>query len=131
MISIFDVFFILIIHWVADFILQTDEMAKGKSKQLSKLLSHTLMYSLFWTSAIFLYECFYTKSIQQYIMIPHNVFDFASITFFAHTITDYFTSRFNAKLWEQGKTHNFFVAVGFDQILHYIQLILTFYFIIK
>lgn len=39
---------------------------------------------------------------------------------------DYFTSRLNSKLWAQGRTHDFFVAVGFDQVLHYIQLILTY-----
>lgn len=32
----------------------------------------------------------------------------------------------NGSLWEQKKVHEFFVSIGFDQLLHYIQLILTF-----
>jgi len=54
---------------------------------------------------------------------------FCLITFITHTITDYFTSRLNSKLWEQGKVHNFFVALSFDQILHYVQLFLTYWFL--
>jgi len=51
---------------------------------------------------------------------------FVLITFVAHTITDYFTSRLNAKLWAKGDVHNFFVSVGFDQVLHYVQLFVTY-----
>jgi hypothetical protein len=51
---------------------------------------------------------------------------FPIITFIAHTITDYFTSRLNAKLWAKGNVHNFFVSIGFDQYLHYLQLFITY-----
>jgi len=56
---------------------------------------------------------------------------FMGITFICHTATDYFTSRVNAKLWEKGQVHNFFVSIGFDQYLHYIQLFVTFYYLSK
>jgi len=56
---------------------------------------------------------------------------FLPITFVAHTITDYFTSRLNSKLWVEGKVHYFFVAVGGDQILHYVQLFTTYYLLTK
>jgi hypothetical protein len=49
-------------------------------------------------------------------------FVFSFITFGAHWFTDYYTSRLNSKLWSKGDVHNFFVNVGFDQVLHYIQL---------
>lgn len=64
------------------------------------------------------------------IMFKGDVFSsayFWLITFIAHTITDYFTSRLNSKLWSEGKVHNFFVSVGFDQVLHYVQLFTTYY----
>ena len=51
---------------------------------------------------------------------------FVIITFICHTVTDYFTSRLNSKLWAKGDVHNFFVSVGFDQVLHYAQLFLTY-----
>lgn len=43
-------------------------------------------------------------------------------TLVCHTITDYFTSRLNTKLYKANKIHEFFVSIGFDQILHYVQL---------
>ncbi len=54
---------------------------------------------------------------------------FCMITLITHTITDYFTSRLNSKLWAGGKVHYFFVSVGFDQVLHYGQLFLTYHYL--
>lgn len=108
------IFAILIIHWIADFILQTDSQAKGKSKKWKPLLQYTINYSLVWFLIVGLF-----LGLEKAII-------FTSITFVAHTITDYFTSRLNSRLWAQGRTHDFFVAVGFDQILHYVQLFLTY-----
>ncbi len=104
--SLFEIFMILLIHWLADFVLQTDWQAKNKSSNNYALLTHTGVYSLIWLV----------------ILGPM----FALITLVAHTITDYFTSRLNKYLWEKGDVHNFFVSVGFDQILHYVQLFLTY-----
>ena len=112
--TLIEIFSIIIIHWIADFILQTDKQAKGKSKNWKDLLSHTFMYSFIWLI------------IGLIIFNNINVLYFFSITFIAHTLTDYFTSRLNSKLWAKGDVHNFFVSVGFDQVLHYIQLFLTY-----
>lgn len=113
--NLVEIFSIIIIHWIADFVLQTDEQAKGKSKQWLPLLSHTVTYSV----VFFVGITFFISSI--------NAILFMLITFVAHTITDYFTSRLNSKLWAEGKVHNFFVSIGFDQVLHYIQLFTTYY----
>tara|TARA_R110000868_G_scaffold1257_4_gene9857 strand:- start:2552 stop:2926 length:375 start_codon:yes stop_codon:yes gene_type:complete len=120
-------FVIIFIHWVADFVLQTDKMAKGKSKNWYDLLSHTLTYSTVWCFAVL----FLWNQTHDLRWILVNTFSFATITFVAHTITDYFTSRLNSKLWAKGDVHNFFVSVGFDQVLHYGQLFLTFYLLNK
>ena len=48
MLSLTEIFTILIVHFVADFIFQTDKQAKGKSKNWSDLLGHTSIYSLVW-----------------------------------------------------------------------------------
>lgn len=113
MINIYVLFAILIIHWIADFVLQTDQQAKNKSKDSWALMAHTSIYSLIWL-------------IPTYFVLSFNCFTFVLITFIAHTITDYFTSRLNTYLHKKGDIHNFFVSVGFDQILHYVQLILTY-----
>ncbi len=116
-INIYIVLGLLALHWIADFVCQTDKMAQGKSRNWKDLLNHTCAYSLiFFISSVMLS----TPSTKQILL-------FAPITFICHTITDYYTSRINAKLWEEKKVHQFFVSIGFDQLLHFTQLILTYY----
>ena len=145
MLSLTEIFIILIIHWIADFVLQTDKQAKGKSKNWKDLLSHTISYSMIF---------FCVGILLSLLLIVPNilyVFYFTAITFICHTITDYFTSKLNTKLLppitelsfgsdvfgdnkmlaypKNSSWHNFFVGVGGDQILHYIQLFLTYYYL--
>ena len=116
---------ILFIHWIADFVCQTDKMATGKSKNWTDLLDHTTLYSTLWTIATLLLLIVNKNEPYSWQDIS-NCFTFGGITFVAHTITDYFTSRLNSKLWEKKEVHWFFVSIGFDQWLHYIQLFLTY-----
>jgi len=107
---------ILLVHWLADFILQTHLQASNKSKNLIALLSHTFNYSIVWSIVIL------------FVILP-NLFDlflFFLITFITHTLIDYFTSKQTAKLYAIQDYHNFFVIIGLDQILHYLQLWFTF-----
>lgn len=118
---------ILFIHWVADFICQTDWQAKNKSKDFTALLQHTLVYSMIWFIVAFI--CGLSHLFDPNITYKAEGFTF--ITLFCHTFQDYFTSRLNTKLWNEGKVHWFFVSVGFDQFLHYVQLLLTYYFLTR
>lgn len=124
------IFSVLIIHWFADFVLQTDKQAKGKSKDWFCLLSHTFDYSLVWLLPACILIGLHLDGVHSWELVKLS-FIFVGITFVLHTITDYFTSRLNSKLWSEGKTHSFFVSIGFDQILHYVQLFLTFHFLLK
>lgn len=119
MLSISTILTVIFVHWFADFVLQTDWQAKNKSKNNKALIAHTGIYSFVW---------FLTCLLLGFSAL--NCIIFTAITFVAHTLTDYFTSRLNSKLWAQGKVHNFFVSVGFDQVLHYVQLFLTLLLII-
>ena len=134
--NLIEIFSIILIHWLADFVLQTDKQAKGKSKNWGDLLSHTSAYSLVW---LFVGFCIYLNQFKPYNEAHNELMNdywshyialgllFVLITFIAHTITDYFTSKLNSKLWAKGDTHNFFISVGFDQVLHYVQLFTTYY----
>jgi hypothetical protein len=113
----------LFIHWFADFVMQTDWQATNKSKNWKALLSHTYIYSMWF---------FCGMAVLGNLILDLNLslkfgISFFAITFIMHTITDYFTSRLNTKLWNNKKVHNFFVSVGFDQWLHYAQLFGTYY----
>lgn len=119
------ILYILFLHWLGDFVLQTDKKARGKSKNWSDLLEHTLKYTLIFIFLIIPYLII--KYPRPEIQFSGWLLLFLPITFITHTIIDYYTSRVNAKLYEDNKIHEFFVAIGFDQLLHFIQLILTYY----
>lgn len=123
-------FSILVLHWIFDFIMQTDFQAKNKSRNIDALLGHTVTYSWCWVAVLFLFHFGY----NYFRGVPlhgtfYNALLFGVITFTAHTLTDYCTSKIVKNYFERGNYHTGFVWVGFDQILHYVQLILTYYFI--
>ena len=120
--NLIEIFTILIVHWISDFCLQTDKMAKGKSNNMFDLLDHTVTYSVLWIIPIWLLF----KYNDRTCITSHNVPIFIGITFIFHTITDFITSRINSRLWKEGKIHGFFISIGFDQLLHYSQLFITY-----
>jgi hypothetical protein len=93
------------LHFFADFVLQTDGMAQGKSRSDAWLLFHVLVYSFPFGWAF--------------------GWRYAAINGLLHFIVDWFTSRINKRLWDAKKVHWFFVGVGFDQAVHYTALFLT------
>ena len=123
MIDIKIIILILFIHWIADFVFQTDKMATGKSKNWNDLLQHTGLYSFIWL--------LFTIFSSAFLHLDARILLFAPITFVCHTATDYYTSRVNSQLWENKEVHNFFVSIGFDQFLHYTQLILTYWLLTR
>jgi hypothetical protein len=123
-------FIITIIHWFADFVLQTDWQAQNKSKNNFALLSHTSNYSLVWMIPMgFVFGIVKEGATTEWIVWSSMYF--CIITFIAHTITDYFTSRLNSRLWKVNQVHYFFVGVGFDQVLHYGQLFSTYHYLLN
>lgn len=108
-------FYILLIHFLADFCLQTPDQARLKSTDIDELGKHVLSYSLTWFLASYIWFEAWHLSMM-----------FALVTFILHFITDYVTSRIGKPYWEKKDYHTGFVVVGADQVLHYIQLILTY-----
>lgn len=131
-------FYIIMVHYVADFVLQNEEMATRKSKDFGMLIMHTMVYSFSWIlGAAFLFSVDCDYSIFGKCVDTVKAFKFVGITFVMHTLTDYLTSRWTSKLFAN-KTYytgipNFgaFSAIGLDQVLHYAQLFLTFYYLSK
>ncbi len=92
------------LHFLADFIMQTDEMALNKSHNWKWLTLHALTYG-----------------------IPFLLFGwkYAIINSAAHWLVDFFTSKATSYLWSTGKRHWFFVVIGLDQAIHMTILVLT------
>ena len=98
---------LLVIHFVTDFVLQSNYVAQNKSKSNWVLLQHVLIYSTP-----------FTLLISPLYGLINGILHFG---------IDYFTSRLSGKLWARGEVHNFFVVIGFDQLLHALSLIGTYY----
>ena len=132
---------VLVLHFLGDFVLQSDAMSLGKSKQWSMLTLHVAIYSL----------CFIGWG-----------WSFVAITFLLHFLTDAITSRITNKLWfieltpwpigkdgnrlpklkvngkywgflanlgTIGDRHYFFVVIGVDQLIHVVTLLWTLKFL--
>jgi Protein of unknown function (DUF3307) len=100
---------ILFTHWMADFVYQTDEMAINKSTSIVWLNAHVSAYSIVWIC-------------PAVLLFPYDTnlaFAFVLINAVLHWFTDYVTSRINSRLWQRESKHDFFVMVGFDQLIHY------------
>jgi len=121
MINIFLVLYLLLSHWIADFIFQDEKWALSKKSSFKSLLKHTITYSL----------------VMGYLfMFVFNLFNlilFIIFAFMSHTAVDYFTSKWVGKMFSQNKLGssipNFgaFSIIGLDQLIHYIVLIFTLY----
>lgn len=119
------VLFFLLVHWVADFVLQTDKMALNKSTSNYWLGKHVTVYTI---ATISLWGALFSivgihASFLQYV-------EAAVAIFVMHFITDYVTSRITGKYFRAKKNHEFFVTIGFDQWLHYVQIFIVFNYII-
>lgn len=123
--TLIEILAILAIHYFADFIMQDNWMAQNKWKNNNALLCHTSIYTGIWFLCGIIYVLF---NLNEYT--PWHLTYFMLITFTFHTIQDWITSKITHELSITASInrnwHNFFVVVGFDQLLHYVQLFLTF-----
>jgi len=105
MISYVDIFIIICLHFIGDFLLQSNYMSINKSKRIDVLISHCLIYS-----------------------VPFLLYDwkFAIVAGAGHFPVDFITSRITSFLYKKKEIHWFFVIIGLDQTIHYAILLITF-----
>lgn len=115
--------YIILIHFLADFGLQTHDQAinKGIGKNLINiaLFRHVFVYSLIW----FMFALGYSNDLLK-------ASEFWIITFIFHYLTDWITSRLSKPLFENKNFHDGFVVIGADQVAHYLQLWFTFKYLL-
>ena len=129
-------FVLITIHYIADFMFQTENQALGKSKNIIYLLKHTLTYTAVFFIAFSLW-CTFQNHIGH--IAPSDIgwtlkiFLFFPIIFVTHTIIDYFTSKIVSRKFEKKEFYTglpnlgAFSIIGLDQLLHYTTLFLTYY----
>ena len=95
---------IIWIHFIADFVLQSDKVAINKSKDIKCLIWHCAIYY-----------------IAMLVFGP----EFALINGVAHFVVDFITSKITSYLWITNRRHWFFTMVGLDQAIHMTCLFLS------
>lgn len=105
-----DVIIIFWIHFVADFLLQTNYTSMNKNKNIYTLLLHCFIY---------------------FIPLLWFGFTFAIINAGIHFIIDFVTSKINRELYKIGKTKLLLNVIGLDQAIHMTTLVLTYWLIPK
>jgi hypothetical protein len=129
-------FLIILVHWIADFVFQAEEWANNKSKNNIALYKHVITYSTLWLLPICLMLGIERphETTEWYV---YSTLIFFVLTFCCHFITDYITSRIVSKKFaneEYGSpipNTGAFTVIGFDQVLHYAQLFLTFHLLTR
>lgn len=114
---------LIINHFIADFILQSDKMAINKSKSNVWLGYHVFVYTL----GMAYISGIYIESISGIFV----AMAWLILNGFLHAVTDYFSSRLTSYLWQKQMRHWFFVAIGFDQVIHYVCLIKTWELLVR
>jgi protein-S-isoprenylcysteine O-methyltransferase Ste14 len=116
MLMLYQVLALLGVHYVADFLLQSHWQAQNKSKNSGALMAHVMTY------------------LACLVVAGPFVFPQAAVTVglgwcalngWLHFCTDWVTSRWTSRLWSEQRWHDFFAAVGLDQLIHYATLLLT------
>lgn len=116
--------FLLSCHWIADFLCQTEYMGTMKSKSNSALLLHTFVYSSIMTFLL----------IFDMHLTIEDLAVFWLTTFIFHTVQDWISSKFTSEQFAKKNYNGLtggFTIIGFDQLLHYFQLLITYYLLTK
>lgn len=117
--------YFLLTHFFSDFVLQTEHMALRKSTSNYYLGMHVTIYTV--TTIVAWWLLFLVVELHatswQYLGTGIAIFSM-------HFLTDYITSRITSKYYKAKKSHQFFVTIGFDQWLHYLQIFIVFNYII-
>ena len=127
MLNLYFYLYLITLHFIGDWLLQSHWMAINKSKDNVALLYHTGVYS-----ATLLLGLVAAKLLLPSLMLfsAFQLLKFVGVNFVLHTVTDYFTSRCTSALWAKQDWHNFFAAIGADQLIHYLTLAITFVLIL-
>lgn len=119
------------VHWLGDFVFQSDRMAKDKAHNILVLLSHVITYGSILSIAapvigilIFVFNGIEMGNMAAYMLL------FLALNIIAHGATDFVTSKVSSYFYGQKQIHNFFVVIGFDQMIHGLTLLTTYYYLL-
>ena len=98
---------LMLVHFVSDFLMQSNYMAVNKSKNIDVLNLHSFVYAL---------------PFFVFLNIP-----FVSYLYATHFFIDLVTSKITSYLWNKEERHYFFCVIGADQFLHFLVILAGIY----
>lgn len=125
LLSLILVISVILAHYFADFVFQDEQWAITKRKSVKSLLKHTITYSVVLTILL----------LGVLWISPLYILYFFIFNFIAHTLIDFVTSkvvgqRFDDKhLGSAIPNLGAFSIIGFDQVLHYMCIFGSLYFL--
>ena len=106
------IIWLMLLHWLGDFVLQTDWMAVHKASDRKALFTHIGVYGA-------------TMFTGLFSMFGFSAIWFVLLNAILHGIIDYVTSKASHYCNDTGDRHNMFVMIGLDQFVHFVFLYLT------
>ncbi len=104
---------IIIGHWIGDYVLQTESMAVNKSKSNKWLTIHVGA----WTFGLAVVVIPFSGLVSIWLWVL--------LMGVLHWIQDYITSRINTYFLKKKWQKLFWLAIGTDQMLHYLIMFYT------
>ena len=114
-----EILILCVLHYIGDFLLQTDEMAINKSSSNEVLTDHVNAYMSPFSLFYAIYTLLFLTGIGALALALFAII----INFLLHWIIDYNTSRATARYHQAGERSKFFKMIGFDQLLHHLSFI--------
>jgi hypothetical protein len=125
---IFVIIYLMLFHWIGDFVFQSRYMAETKHQLFSSLFLHTAIYSL--VMAVGMWSLVPILYIVTMYVINFTFWKLLLSTFLIfvfHSLTDSVTSGMTKKFHSYGQTKKFFTTIGFDQWFHLIQILVIYW----
>lgn len=112
---------LIIAHFIADFLCQSRKMGVNKSSSIYWLSIHIIAYTSVLTACAFGAWYFYEVPVSA-----TKIIIFSLTNGYLHLFTDFITSRVSAYFYKKEKLGFFWWTIGFDQMIHAICLLYTY-----
>jgi ascorbate-specific PTS system EIIC-type component UlaA len=103
---------VILSHWVADFVVQTDRMAQRRNSSVLWLSGHVLVYMA-------------TLNVMLMITWGHSNTFWILLNGVLHWITELVIGRAARRLRDRNLAHEHSAAIGLEQMIHYSCLFTT------
>lgn len=109
--------YLFVLHFIADFILQSREMGKKKSQEFNWLVRHLSIQFGIFLIGLALFNVRYAVEFAGLNALIHGLIDWNIWKFYKVSV--YLRDKTaTAETWRYWEDHLFYTTIGLDQLLH-------------